>query len=66
MQLIDVYWTHHVNRLRVRCDCGVLLDRPSNVSLVECSNCGCQELWHGVDPAEGIWAHPVMRIAFAP
>ena len=63
MQLRDVRWASSVNRLTVACDCGAVLDHPSNVSLVVCPMCGRYELWHSVDPRpqEGPWSEPVMR-----
>lgn len=63
MKLVDVYWSSPVNRLKVQCNCGILLDAPSNVSVVKCPLCQKEELWHSVDPAEGIWNMPVMEHA---
>jgi len=66
MRLIDAYWAHPVNRLWVHCDCGELLNHPSNVSLCQCPKCDRAELWHGIDPKpkSGIWSEPVMQSAW--
>jgi predicted RNA-binding Zn-ribbon protein involved in translation (DUF1610 family) len=65
MTLLDVYWTPHVNHLRIACDCGATLDHPSRVSLVRCPVCGRAELWHGIEPRPeaGPWSEPVMASA---
>lgn len=65
MRLVDARWALPVNRLAVVCDCGVMLDHPSNVSLVTCPACGRAELWHSVDPRPnaGPWSEPVMQRA---
>jgi len=65
MLLTDVYWSLPVNRIRVLCDCGQLLDHPTNVSLVVCPECQRFELWHHVDPKpeSGPWSEPVMQRA---
>jgi hypothetical protein len=63
MQLIDVYWTAYVNRLVIRCDCGISFDGPSNYSVQQCPACGRLELWHGVQPKLGDWDYPVMQNA---
>jgi hypothetical protein len=63
MRLVDARWALPVNRLTVVCDCGVTLDRPSNISLVQCPLCRRAELWHSVDPVVPgrMWSEPVMR-----
>jgi hypothetical protein len=62
MTLINVRWGLPVNTLVVFCDCGEILYRPSNYSLVECPVCRRRELWHSVEPKplSGPWSEPVM------
>jgi hypothetical protein len=63
MHLIGVRWGSPVNRLTVKCNCGLTIDWPANVSLVTCPRCRYAELWHSVDPkpASGPWSEPVME-----
>lgn len=60
MILRDVVWSYTVNVLIVEC-CGGRFAWPSNISLVECPECGQRELWHEADPKGGIWDQPVMQ-----
>lgn len=68
MTLIDVRWTTYVNLLTVQCDCRVIFEWPSNVSVVGCPLCGRRELWHSVDPRpeKGPWSLRVMKHKLAP
>jgi len=34
------------NRLWVLCNCGRIIDHPTNISLVECPTCNLADLWH--------------------
>jgi hypothetical protein len=62
MTLINVYWTPRINMLVVFCDCGEILHRPSNYSMVQCPVCRRAQLWHDGDPKpkKGRWSEPVM------
>lgn len=68
MTVINVVWTHGVNVLVIRCDCGFEFVHPSNYSAAKCDCCGQMELWHGVDPKPetGIWSIPEMKIELQP
>lgn len=74
MKLIDAVFSRYAfvpavgsrtshNVLIIRCDCGTKFAAPSDISLVKCPGCSCEELWHGVDPKplSGEWSEPVME-----
>lgn len=64
MKLLDVRWSLPVNKLIVLCDCGLLMEHPSNYSVVRCCHCNRQELWHAIEPKPqtGPWSLPVMTL----
>jgi len=47
MLIYDVYWTFHVNMLRIKCDCGNYFIWQTNITLMECLFCGNKEWWYG-------------------
>jgi len=65
MLILDMRWALPVNVLTIQCDCKVILEHPSNYSVVVCPICGRKEMWHSVDPkpGQGPWSLPVMNSA---